>query len=129
MVWWWRRVQSERMEKISPPKGELKVKIESISWIRKRKPTTGRAPCSGVSWKAMYDGTSILPPHMGWKDSATRKPTEASMATRPCLISASRRNLTRPSDWPCEKPSRGSFRHLVGGHLGQAFGQQVGVGR
>lgn len=46
------------------------------------------------------------PPKSGWKGSATRKPTAASMATLPCFNSTSRRKRTRPSSAsPAQKPS------------------------
>ena len=53
----------------------------------------------------MYDGTSMLPPKSGWNFSATRKPTDASMATRECFSSTSRRKRILPSDLSLVKPA------------------------
>ena len=39
--------------------------------------TAGQKVCRGVSWKAIYEGTSMLPPKRGWKFSPTRKPARA----------------------------------------------------
>merc|ERR1719231_1488645 len=65
-----------------PSFGFSNEKTEKTSKIASDMTTGKKAPCSGVSWNAMYDGTSMLPPKSGWKFSATRKPSEASMATR-----------------------------------------------
>merc|ERR1719213_524188 len=96
------------MVQVSPSKGELNVKTENTSTTPMASTTAGQKVCSGVCWKAMYEGTSTLPPKSGWKGSATRKPTAASIATRPCLISASRMKRTLPSDTSPEQKPAGS---------------------
>ena len=75
----------------------MKVKIESVSGIAMNSMQRGSERPD--SWKATTDGTLF------GVNSPTMKPTDASMATRLCLISHSRRNLTRPSLAPVVKPS------------------------
>merc|ERR1719263_2732968 len=48
-----------------PPKGDSKLKTEKISGMAIAVTTAGQKVCSGVCWKAMYEGTSTLPPKRG----------------------------------------------------------------
>jgi len=66
------------------------VKTEKTSGIAIKNTTAGQKVCNGVSWNARYAGTSMLPPKSGWKFSPTKKPSAASMPTRPCFNSTSR---------------------------------------
>mmetsp|Transcript_5497 Transcript_5497/g.19890 ORF Transcript_5497/g.19890 Transcript_5497/m.19890 type:complete len:202 (-) Transcript_5497:16-621(-) len=67
--------------------------------------TIGQKVWSGVCWNARNEGTSMSPPKSGWNDSPTRKPVTASMATRECFNSASRKYFRRFSDLPSASDS------------------------
>ena len=73
--------------------GKLNLLMEASSRSPTSPSTVFQFSCSGVAWKARYDGV-VTEGKRGWNPSATKNPRDASMATRPCFNSASRLKRT-----------------------------------